>query len=369
MKRGAPEHPKMSRLAEILKIEHAHAVGIMEMLWHYTARFAIQGDVGRWPDDSIAHAVRWRGEPGKLIDALVKAGWLDRDPDYRLIVHDWDQHADQSVSKTLKNRALDFVCATRDHRVYFVRSAATGLIKIGTTRRPVKNRVADIQISSGERIEILCDVPGSFTLEVKFQEQFAEHRVSGEWFRDTPEIRQFIEELRVQNDSRSFRKISGKGWNDSRKESLAGGKSKPQPVPEPVPEPEPEPIIPPPPPKGGEGEVVRALAFDEQWQEFHSAAVRRNVLPASAPEWANATHVWRTLDFEQRAAAIRDVAERAADSPVLKSLPANYLRDRKWERPEFAARPRAPNSPAMESRMRAAVRFAQLVEGGSGEGQ
>lgn len=258
MKRGAPEHPKMSRLAEILKIEHAHAVGIMEMLWHYTARFAIQGDVGRWPDDSIAHAVRWRGEPGKLIDALVKAGWLDRDPDYRLIVHDWDQHADQSVSKTLKNRALDFVCATRDHRVYFVRSAATGLIKIGTTRRPVKNRVADIQISSGERIEILCDVPGSFTLEVKFQEQFAEHRVSGEWFRDTPEIRQFIEELRVQNDSRSFRKISGKGWNDSRKEILAGGKSKPQPEPVPEPEPEPEPIITPQPPKGD----MRALPDD-----------------------------------------------------------------------------------------------------------
>ncbi len=133
-----------------LKIPQYAAVGIMEMLWHYTAKLHPQGDIGAAPDDAIAIACGWpigkrADRPGidaakasNFIDALVAAGWLNRDvivtlpcrshagpmtvvcryPDgtltvvCRLLVHDWHIHADESVKRVLKNRELAFFIPT-----------------------------------------------------------------------------------------------------------------------------------------------------------------------------------------------------------------------------------------------------------------
>ncbi len=108
MKRGTTDHPKTLRLAKLLQIERWGAVGILESLWHFTARHAIRGDIGRWSDEDICEAIGWEQEPGKLIDALVEAGWLDRDEVHRLLVHDWHDHADDTVKKTLRNRQEAF---------------------------------------------------------------------------------------------------------------------------------------------------------------------------------------------------------------------------------------------------------------------
>jgi hypothetical protein len=114
MKRGTPEHPKTKALANILNIPWAHAVGILELLWHFTAKFAPQGDIGKYSDLVIAQAVGWQRPTGRrgvtpectLSDALVEAKWLDRDPERRLIVHDWEDHMDQSVERILSRRGL-----------------------------------------------------------------------------------------------------------------------------------------------------------------------------------------------------------------------------------------------------------------------
>jgi hypothetical protein len=47
MKRGTPEHPKTAHLMAALSIPRPYAVGILELLWHFTARYAPRGDVGR----------------------------------------------------------------------------------------------------------------------------------------------------------------------------------------------------------------------------------------------------------------------------------------------------------------------------------
>ncbi len=108
MKRSAPDHPKMTRLAVLLKLERWGAVGIMESLWHFVAKHAIQGDIGKWQDEEIAAAIGWTADPTQLITALVDAGWLDRCKSRRLVVHDWHEHAEESVKKTIANRELDF---------------------------------------------------------------------------------------------------------------------------------------------------------------------------------------------------------------------------------------------------------------------
>ena len=109
MKRGTPEHPKMKRLCTLLRKPNYAGVGILESLWHLVARYSPDGAIGRLADHEIAQSLDWRGDPANLIEALVVSGWLHRCDCHRLYVHDWEDHADQTVARVLKNRGLSFV--------------------------------------------------------------------------------------------------------------------------------------------------------------------------------------------------------------------------------------------------------------------
>ncbi len=112
MKRGTARHPKVNHLRELLRIGLATAIGYLELLWHFTAEFAPQGDVGRYDDSRIEAAVSWTGAKGRLVQALTDAGWLDRDSERRLLVHDWPDHADGVVKKRLGRDGLSFYTLT-----------------------------------------------------------------------------------------------------------------------------------------------------------------------------------------------------------------------------------------------------------------
>lgn len=110
MKRTAIDHPKFRRLAQLLNVRMHVAIGVCELMYHFTSKHAIQGDIGKWPDEDIAVAVDWPAEnAGKLIEALVEVRLLDKSERFRLVVHDWHDHADDSTKKTLVNRKLKFV--------------------------------------------------------------------------------------------------------------------------------------------------------------------------------------------------------------------------------------------------------------------
>ena len=115
MKRGTPEHPKVRNLRRELMAICGHSVsrleiiGIVEMLFHFTARYAIQGNIGKWDDEDIADGLLWFGEPADLIEALVRSGWVDKCEKHRLVVHDWGDHIDKSVQTTLRNKGLECI--------------------------------------------------------------------------------------------------------------------------------------------------------------------------------------------------------------------------------------------------------------------
>lgn len=123
MKRGCPDHPKMDDLAALLSIPKYAANGLIERLFHFTAQYAPQGNVGKHSDIRIARALNWH-QPAQdwrkdsrdarkgaekacaLIDALVAAEWLERCPTCRLYLHDWHEHRDNSVKKYLERNGL-----------------------------------------------------------------------------------------------------------------------------------------------------------------------------------------------------------------------------------------------------------------------
>lgn len=119
MKRGTPDHPKTVMLAmELEKVYAAHrkrnsfggkseAVGLLEVLWDWCSKYAIQGDLGKWPDDVIASGIGWIWSGKELIDALIQSRWIDKAPaPYRLVIHDIKDHATNSWRQNLERAGL-----------------------------------------------------------------------------------------------------------------------------------------------------------------------------------------------------------------------------------------------------------------------
>jgi hypothetical protein len=79
--------------------------------------------------------------------------------------------------------------------------------------------------------------------------------------------------------------------------------------------------------------------LDEAWTRLRDQAKIRDVLPGSDTDWTHAWRAWKILDGSQKLAAIADVGSRDPDSPEMRSLPSNYVRERRWERPKPRERP------------------------------
>ncbi len=105
-KRGVPEHPKTLRLARALGVEPWMAVGLLECLWHWCSRYAIDGVITAEPED-VAAGLRYTGDPAALFDALVSTGWLDRCV-RGYAVHDAHEHADNTWKANLRRAGRDF---------------------------------------------------------------------------------------------------------------------------------------------------------------------------------------------------------------------------------------------------------------------
>jgi hypothetical protein len=111
VKREAPSNSKIKRLCRLLDIPLYQAVGLLELLWHLTAREATRGDIGKLSNEDIALALDYRGDENKLIDTLVRTRWLDESSEHRLVIHDWHEHADEAVKKRLTRSGRSFIAA------------------------------------------------------------------------------------------------------------------------------------------------------------------------------------------------------------------------------------------------------------------
>lgn len=89
-----PQHPKIGRLADELGQskdveQETVAVGIVVSLWTWAIQNAYTGDLSGVSDRAIARACGWRKDAGKLVTALISAGWLDEDRH----IHDWEEYS------------------------------------------------------------------------------------------------------------------------------------------------------------------------------------------------------------------------------------------------------------------------------------
>jgi hypothetical protein len=103
-KRGTLEHPKTLHLADILECDECEALGLLEALWQITAKFYHTGKLKNVTPRSLGRAIRTRRDSETVWNALIEARWIDIGFDGSGYVHDWPDHADDTVKKNLKNR-------------------------------------------------------------------------------------------------------------------------------------------------------------------------------------------------------------------------------------------------------------------------
>lgn len=133
MKKETTEKMKFKGLKKALGIPHFAAVGLLEAMWHITAKNAQDGGIGRFSDEEIAAELGWEGDASALITALVSRRWLDESPIHRLVVHDWPDHCEDSVHTYLARNLT-----------YFADGSAPSFAKLNQKERdPIKKWFAE----------------------------------------------------------------------------------------------------------------------------------------------------------------------------------------------------------------------------------
>jgi len=313
MKRGTPDHPKVLELCELLGVRRPTAIGHLELLFHFTAQYAPEGNIGKYSNRRIAAALDWGGKTDasvdKCIDAFIDSGWIDRCEINRLVTHDWAAHMDKATRQRLKNSGRDPVATPPRHP----RSTLAA-----PSRHP-------------------RDTPATPSRHP----------------RDTPAVPSNLPRTSVfsKNTTEQNHKDSGKSWTQS------------------------EPYHTPQPSTTTTTTTTTSTSTateldcehtDLNFSEFIAACSERHIFEVGDTAWRRAAGAWKQLSFEQKIMAVQDVRKRDPEAVEIRSpaLPANYLADHKFERPHApsngtrAARQKLESSPSV-------IAARLYLEGGS----
>jgi len=108
MKVGTDSKLKFKKLKMRLRLALWEATGLLESIWAFASRDAQDGDIGKFSNEEIALSIEWERDPDDLIDAMVACGWFDKDPEFRLIIHDWSQHVPNWLKGNHKKHGKEF---------------------------------------------------------------------------------------------------------------------------------------------------------------------------------------------------------------------------------------------------------------------
>ena len=151
MKSGTESTVKFKKLKRSLGLPEWQVIGLLESLWQLTARSSPQGDIGRFSNEDIAASIEWAGDEDELIQSLVDCGWLQEDSEFRLVVHDWSDHAPTYIRGNLKRHNKEFANDVAKQRAKQSKEEATKQpAKEGATK-PSQAKPSQAKPSEGGR--------------------------------------------------------------------------------------------------------------------------------------------------------------------------------------------------------------------------
>lgn len=105
-------NPKISALMAELRLPCYAAVGLLECLWDWSAKYAPNGVIGKYPDETIAAAVDWNRPATELISALIICGYVKRNSLGKLVLKQKRYYRPDLSAKRWKRLRLEI--AKRD---------------------------------------------------------------------------------------------------------------------------------------------------------------------------------------------------------------------------------------------------------------
>lgn len=107
------DHPKTKKLARLLGISRAQAIGHMLCLWWWAQEYADDGDLSAYELDDIAEAADWDGDAETFVDALLtcgmknRSGFLVKHADGTLEINDWMEYGGKlSIKRKLARERM-----------------------------------------------------------------------------------------------------------------------------------------------------------------------------------------------------------------------------------------------------------------------
>jgi hypothetical protein len=105
------DHPKTLDLSARLDVSLPQVIGHLELLWAFVAQKTPRGNIGKWPDGTIARAAQWTSDATVFVTALHEAGFIDASKDHRFVIHDWTDLCPRWVKAKLKKIGETFCSA------------------------------------------------------------------------------------------------------------------------------------------------------------------------------------------------------------------------------------------------------------------
>lgn len=89
IKTSFPDHPKTRRLVDLMG---PLAPWYLIKLWIFAAENKPEGILTNMTRSAICRAMGWEKNPVRMINALTKCGFLDKDENGNFSLHDWSCH-------------------------------------------------------------------------------------------------------------------------------------------------------------------------------------------------------------------------------------------------------------------------------------
>jgi hypothetical protein len=117
-KRGTLNHPKNQRLAKALKVGPGVTLGLLETIWEWASIYKSVGQLSFSDMEEALDYGKWRltfKDYARVVDALSdpKHCWLDPLDDGSFFIHDWPDHANDSVHAKLYREVKTFANGVR----------------------------------------------------------------------------------------------------------------------------------------------------------------------------------------------------------------------------------------------------------------
>lgn len=110
---AAVSNPKIIRVSRLLKIDRAHAFGLIVGVWAFAMQYAADGNLASFEAGEVETWVGWTGAEGALVEALEAAGLIDR-TERGPEIHDWSEFTQGLREAARKKRHRDKLRASAD---------------------------------------------------------------------------------------------------------------------------------------------------------------------------------------------------------------------------------------------------------------